>query len=124
MEISGKIIQVLALETGSGKNGQWKKQSFILETAGTYPKKVNIALWGDKIDQSPLDQGTDVKVQFDVESREYNGRWYTECKAWKVERADAAGAGSAPSFNQGGSNTFPPANNNYENFSDEDKLPF
>jgi hypothetical protein len=47
MEISGNIIQVLALQTGEGKNGQWKKQEFIIETEGTYPKKVCVAMWGE-----------------------------------------------------------------------------
>ena len=50
MDISGKIIQLLPAQTGSGKNGQWKKQEFVLETGDTYPKKVCIAVWGDKID--------------------------------------------------------------------------
>lgn len=84
MDISGKIIQLLPLQTGQGKNGPWKKQEFILETGDTYPKKVCIAVWGDKIDMGSIKAGDAVDVSFDVESREFNGRWYTDVKAWKV----------------------------------------
>src|SRR5687768_13083501 len=93
MQLTGKLLQVLPLQTGSGKNGPWKKQEIILETEGTYPKKVCIAIWGDKINESLLKVGSMLTVQFDVESREYNGKWYTDVKAWKVE---GASAGQAP----------------------------
>jgi len=101
MDISGKIVQLLPLQTGQGKNGTWKKQEFILETGDTYPKKVCIAIWGDKIDMGPVKPGTPVTVSFDVESREFNGRWYTDVKAWKIvaqgQGSGASGAGPAPS---------------------------
>jgi Domain of unknown function (DUF3127) len=84
MEISGKIIQLLSLQTGQGKNGPWKKQEFILETGDTYPKKVCIAVWGDKIDINSFKPGDTVNVSFDVESREFNGKWYTDVRAWKI----------------------------------------
>jgi hypothetical protein len=84
MDISGKITQLLPVQTGQGKNGTWKKQEFILETGDTYPKKVCIAVWGDKVDMGSFKPGDMVDVSFDVESREFNGRWYTDVKAWKV----------------------------------------
>ena len=84
MDISGKIIQFLPVQSGQGKNGTWKKQEFILDTGDNYPKKVCIAVWGDKIDMGGFKPGDLVDVSFDVESREYNGRWYTDVKAWKL----------------------------------------
>jgi hypothetical protein len=87
MDISGKIIQLLPAQEGQGKNGTWKKQEFILETSDTYPKKVCIAVWGDKIDIKGFKMGDAIDVSFDIESREYNGRWYTDVKAWKVSPA-------------------------------------
>src|SRR5215471_16914813 len=84
MDINGKIVQLLSVQTGQGKNGPWKKQEFILETNDTYPKKICIAVWGDKIDMAKFRAGDAVQVSFDVESREFNGRWYTDVKAWKV----------------------------------------
>lgn len=85
MEIQGKLVQLLPLQTGTGKNGTWKKQECILEIPGQFPKKVCFAIWGDKISESLLQIGNDLTVHFDIESREYNARWYTEIKAWKVE---------------------------------------
>ena len=93
MDINGKIVQLLPLQTGQGKNGTWKKQEFILETGDTYPKKVCIAVWGDKIDMGPVKPGSAVTVSFDVESREFNGRWYTDVKAWKIVPGQAASGG-------------------------------
>lgn len=98
MEISGKIIQLLGVQTGQGKNGTWKKQEFILETGDAYPKKVCIAVWGDKIDMSQFRIGDPVQVSFDVESREYNGRWYTDVKAWKVAGQGSGGGSAAPTY--------------------------
>ena len=94
LEITGKLSQILPLETGEGKNGPWKKQFFILEFMdGNYPKKVSVSVWGDKTDSlRNLQPGANVKVSFNVESREYNGRWYTEARAWKV---DKVGGGSS-----------------------------
>lgn len=96
LEISGKVIQILPLETGEGKNGQWKKQFFIMEYMdGNYPKKLCVSVWGDKTDAvRTMQPGSNVKVSFNVDSREYNGRWYTDVRAWRIE---AQGAGAAPS---------------------------
>ena len=86
MELEGKIIQINPLQSGEGKNGTWKKQEFIVETKSQYPKKVCITAWGDKIDQFNLGQNEDVKVFIELESREFNSRWYTDVRAWKVEK--------------------------------------
>lgn len=93
MELTAKLIQLLPLQTGNGKNGAWKKQDIIVETDGTYPKKVCISIWGDKINESVLKIGSQLAISFDVESREYNGKWYTDVKAWKVVEAGAAKSG-------------------------------
>ena len=92
MELSGKITKLLPLQTGQGKNGTWKKQEYILEYGEQYPKSVCFNLWGDKIDQYALNEGDDVTVFFDVESREYNGRYYTDVKGWRVDRNQDNGA--------------------------------
>lgn len=117
MEISGKINQFLQVQSGQGKNGPWKKQEFILETGDTYPKKVCIAVWGDKIPLNNYKPGDEIVVSFDVESREYNGRWYTDVKAWKItgKQQDSNGGNMPP----------PPS---YQEYSDmpaqDDDLPF
>jgi hypothetical protein len=94
MDITGKIISILPEETGQGKNGPWKKQNFILETQEQFPKKVCIAVWGDKVDLKSFGTNENVTVGINIESREFNGKWFTDIKAWRVMKA--ASTGSAP----------------------------
>ena len=101
MDISGKILQLLPVQTGQGRNGTWKKQEFILETGDNYPKKVCIAVWGDKIDMSAFKEGDMVDVSFDVESREYNSRWYTDVKAWKIVNKQSGNSGAPAPVHSG-----------------------
>ncbi len=96
MEIQGKVIDILNLQRGNGRNGEWKKQDFIVETQDQYPKKICISMWGDKIDQFSLKPGEMVTVGVNIESREYNGKWYTDIKAWKVDKQGGAPAGNIP----------------------------
>ncbi|PZR29635.1 MAG: hypothetical protein DI535_02440 [Citrobacter freundii] len=117
MELTAKLVQLLPLQTGSGKNGEWKKQDIIVETGGQYPKKVCISIWGDKINTGVLQVGKTLNISFDVESREYNGRWYTDVKAWKIEAAPAGG-GAAPA----GQNDDDVHNTTFS--SSDDDLPF
>jgi hypothetical protein len=120
MEISGKIIQILPEESGQGKNGPWKKQSFILETQEQFPKKVCITVWGDKIDLKGFGTSEAVTASINVESREYNGRWYTDVKAWRIVRAQADIPGQPPVREIPPDNTAPPE----QAFNDPDDLPF
>jgi len=91
MEITGRIIKAMPLQSGQGKNGPWKKQDYILEIPSEkFPKKVCITLWGDNIDKFNIREGNNVTASIDVESREFNGKWYTDVKAWKVVTADSS----------------------------------
>ena len=75
----------LPIESGTSKSGNaWQKRNFVIETAGQYPKKVCLQLFGDKVNECP-NVGEEVKVSFDAESREWNGKWFTQLNAWKVE---------------------------------------
>lgn len=103
MQLTAKLVQVLPVQTGMGKNGEWRKQNIVLETDGMYPKKVCVTIWGDKINESVLQIGNILDISFDVESREYNGNWYTDLRAWKI---DMAGMSAAPS---GGNQPMPAA---------------
>jgi hypothetical protein len=119
MEIQGKVGQLLPLQTGSGKNGPWKKQEFILETEGQVPRKICFSAWGDKVDQFGLAAGETVIVHFDLESREFNGRWYTDARAWKVTRPGTP-SGSRPQSEPGPE--FPPPDDMMPQAGDD--LPF
>ncbi len=87
LEISGKIIQKLPVQSGIGKTGNnWQKQEFILETTEQYAKKICIQLWGDKIDElEKFNIGDPISASISIESREFNGRWYTDVRAWRIE---------------------------------------
>lgn len=91
MEINGKIVQVLIEQSGNGRNGVWRKKEYILETVGNYPKKVCFTVWGDKIDQFNIQEGNLVNVGIELESREYNGKWYSDIKGWKVDKQGESG---------------------------------
>ena len=87
MEIVGKVIQVLPLQQGtSSRTGNpWTIKTFIIETQENYPRKVAIEIFGDqRIADNPAEVDQIVTVSFDLESREFNGRWYTSGRAWKV----------------------------------------
>lgn len=86
MAIQGKIIVVGAKAEGISKTKgtPWKKQEYVLETSGQYPKKVAFYIMNDKIDQAGIQVGHDVEIEVDAQSREYNGKWYTELNAWKI----------------------------------------
>ena len=103
MEVVGKIIQVLPLQEGVGRNGNpWKLQGYVLETLDQYPRKVHFEVFGeDRIKQNPCEIDQLVTVSFDIESREFNGRWYTSIRAWKIQQGDmtqqpAAAPAAAP----------------------------
>lgn len=85
MSITGKVIVVGQSYTGTNKLGNaWRKQEYVIETDGQYPRKVAFYVMNDKIDQAAIQLGHVVEIEFDPESREYNGRWYTNLTAWKV----------------------------------------
>lgn len=91
MEVKGKIILALPEVSGTSRNGNpWKKKEYVLETFDTYPRKVHFTCFGDNADKIVLQPGQTVTVHFDIESREYNGRWYTDIRAWKAELDNAA----------------------------------
>ena len=96
MNISGKVVQVLPIQTGTSKAGNpWQKQEFVLDQGGQYPRKVCISLFGDNVAKIPQ-VGQDVMVSVDIDSREFNGRWYTEIKSWNIVQTGAQPAAPAP----------------------------
>ncbi|MDR1583658.1 MAG: DUF3127 domain-containing protein [Prevotellaceae bacterium] len=88
LDIVGKIVQVLDLQTGTSARGDWKKQEFILETEEQYPRKICISLWGDRVgDITGIQLGKElITVSVAIESREFNGRWYTDVRGWRIQR--------------------------------------
>lgn len=91
MEIQVKIVNVLPVQTfTSSKTGNsYSKYTFVGETAGQYPKKIAFTVMGeDKFNGMGIVVGGTYTVSFDVESREWQGKWFTEASAWKAVRID------------------------------------
>jgi hypothetical protein len=88
LDITGKVFLVLPEQSGQGKNGSWVKQEFIIETEDQFPKKACFSVWGDKVsDIKNLKTGEKITVSFNVESREFNNKWYTDLRAWKISKS-------------------------------------
>lgn len=132
MELTGKVIAVLPLQSGtSNRNGnEWRKQEYVIETVNEqYPRKLCFNLWGDRIDQFKIQQGELITVSFDIDAREYNGRWYNDIRAWRIDRNNAmANATGAPAAPAAAPAPFPPAPEATPNFAategSDDDLPF
>lgn len=123
MELSGKIIAVLPAREGVSKAGNpWKTQEYVLETHDQYPRKMCFNIFGaDKIDQFNIQIGEELTVSFDIDCREWQGRWFNDIRAWKVERSAPGNQPSAPDA------PFPPASDAPVDFSttnETDDLPF
>ena len=98
MEIQGKIIAVLPTRSGTSARGtQWSSQTSVIETQEQYPKKLAFDVINDKIDLFNIQVGEFLTVQFDINAREYNGRWFNSVNAWNVirqaQQAPAQGGG-------------------------------
>ncbi len=101
LELEGKLVLILAEQSGVGQaSGKaWRKQSFVIETEEQYPKKVVFNAWGDTVDAiKSLKIGEKIRINFRVESREFNERWYTDLTAWRIvkisEQAITTGGGN------------------------------
>lgn len=112
----GRVVEILEEQSGVGRNGPWRKQDFVLETEGEYPSKVCITQWGDDIEKFAVQEGERLTAHIDIKSREYQGRWYTDVKAWRVEREAQGGGPGAP-----GSLGPPPE---YPAAPDDEEMPF
>lgn len=100
LELEGRLIQKMPVQSGRSARGEWAKQEFIIEyQEGQFPTKVVMSVWGqDKVAElAKINDGSQVKVGFNLSSREYNGRWYTDIRAWRISPAGQ----SAPAGGQG-----------------------
>lgn len=86
MNVKGKVVSILEVVTGEGKNGLWTKGGYVIETLDDkYPKKIAIDLFNDNLDNIPS-VGEVVTSHLNIESREFNSKWYTNVGAWKIDK--------------------------------------
>ena len=124
LELTGKLVQVLPEQSGTGKAGPWTKQEFVIETQDQYPRKVCFNLWNEKAGVlKTLQEGDIVKVSFNAESRDYNGRWYTDLKAWKLD-AQGKSQANRPANNEVNNTNMNEEPPSFASSPDADDLPF
>ena len=103
LEIEGTLSQKMPVQSGTSARGPWAKQEFILEFPdGNFTAKACFTAWGqEKVqDLGKYQVGDKVKVSFNLKSREFNGRWYTDIRGFKAVKEDAsmAAAGVQPPY--------------------------
>ena len=127
MELTGKIIAVLAAQSGvSARTGNsWMSQEYVIEVPGQYPRKCVFRLFGeDRIKQFAIQQGEDLTIQFDIDAHEYNGRWFNEIRAYNVIRGGQQPVvGQSVAAPSAATSPFPPAQEPAGEGSSDD-LPF
>ena len=127
MELAGKVIAVLEPRGGVSKNvNDWKVQEYVIETHDQYPRRMCFDVFGaDKIQQFNIQVGEELNVFFDIDAREWQGRWFNSIRAWKVERVNAD-AQQMPPMDA----PFPPLNAapaapvDFSSSDEKDDLPF
>lgn len=131
MEITGKITYVLPERSGTSARGEWKAQSFVVETEDNYPRKMVFDVFGaERLQTFNIKVGDKVKVSFDIDAHEYQGRWFNNIRAYDVSHLNAAAAQAAgqaaaadPQTTQAAPAPFPPAQPDAAGESTDD-LPF
>ena len=100
MEITGKIIHALEPRSGvSASTGNpWSMQTFVIETTQEqYPRRCAFEVFGEeRLKQFNFQVGQEYTVSFDIDAREYQGRWYNSVRAWRVAAPQAIGAPVPP----------------------------
>lgn len=138
MEIQGKVIAVLPERSGVSARGEWKSQTYVIETQEQYPKKMAFDVFGaDRLAQFNIQSGEVINVSFDIDAHEYQGRYFNQIRAWNVTKVSqqAAQQAMASSANAAGvanptnqQNLFPPeqqsAQQQAQQRGDSDDLPF
>ena len=97
MELQGKIIAVLPERSGVSARGEWKSQSFVIETHDSFPRKMVFDVFGaDRLARFNIQMGQEVSVSFDIDAHEYNGRWFNDIRAFDVRLVDPSTVAAGP----------------------------
>lgn len=97
MEFEGVVWKILPAQQGTSARGEWKKQEVIFELPQEFSRKVCVVFFNKESDVARLKEGATYIVSVNIESREFNGRWYTDVRAWRVQpKQEEPAAASAP----------------------------
>ena len=99
MEIQGKVIVILPKRTGVSSKGEWKSQEFVIETHESYPHKMVFSVFGaERLERFNIIMGEEISVSFDIDAKEYNGRWFNSIRAFDVKKLGSAVGSQASVF--------------------------
>ncbi len=87
MELIAKLVELLPVQTGTNKKGKWKKQDFIVETHEPNKRTVCLSCWDDSIRMNEFKKDEILKINFRIETKEYNHKWNTYVTAFRAERS-------------------------------------
>lgn len=129
MELQGKVIAVLPARSGVSARGEWKSQSFVIETHDSFPRKMVFDVFGEeRLTRFNIQLGQEVNVSFDIDAHEYNGRWFNNIRAFDVRLVDTNTVSAAPAAQAAPAAPQQPANAPFppqpEQSNSDDDLPF
>lgn len=129
MELQGKVIAVLPARSGVSARGEWKSQSFVIETHDSFPGKMVFDVFGEeRLTRFNIQLGQEVNVSFDIDAHEYNGRWFNNIRAFDVRLVDPNTVSAAPTAQAAPAAPQQPANAPFppqpEQSNSDDDLPF
>lgn len=96
MEFEGTVYKILPLQQGTSARGEWQRQDVVFEMQSEFSRKICVTFFNKPSDVAKLREGAAYTVSINVESREYNGRWYTDVRAWRLQPKEVAQSGAAP----------------------------
>ena len=101
MELQGKVIAVLPQKTGVSSKGEWKSQDFVIETHESYPHKMAFNVFGvERLERFNIVIGEEISVSFDIDAKEYNGRWFNSIRAFDVKKVNQTATSQESVFQQ------------------------
>lgn len=129
MELQGKVIAVLPARSGVSARGEWKTQSFVIETHNNFPRKMVFDVFGEeRLTRFNIQLGQEINVSFDIDAHEYNGRWFNDIRAFDVRLVNPNTVGAAPAAQAAPAAPQQPANAPFppqpEQSNSDDDLPF
>ena len=90
MEFEGVVYKILPLTQGTSARGEWQRQDVVFELPSEFSRKICVTFFNKPSDVAKLREGATYTVSVNVESREYNGRWYTDVRAWRLQPKETA----------------------------------
>ncbi|MBP3483221.1 MAG: DUF3127 domain-containing protein [Alistipes sp.] len=96
MEFEGVVYKIMPPTSGTSARGEWKRQDVIFELPQEFSRKICVTFFNKESDVAMLREGMTCTVSVNIESREFNGRWYTDVRAWRIQPKTAEAAPAMP----------------------------